>query len=540
MRVQRLLLIVLGVVVALAAAGCFDPSVPVDRGARPQIACDDDADCPSAWLCSATLQRCIPAADIDGQPPALAGAATLTPAAGGAGQLFSLSFAVDEPLGADPDVDVDTGDGRAPWTLDEDATDRGANRYGYRYRATGNEAPGARPVTVALVDVDGSRVVDVSVGSVRFDFTAPRVALADASRSHVAAGVAVDLTVDVDEELSAPPALALVSDDGERHAATYVATSDGRRHGFSFSPTGAETEGSYAITATGADEAGNAFDAVLGTLTLDFTPPAIAAASTVPLRATTDQRVLVEIDPAEELASVGPLVGVATTGDGPDLAFADAGFTSGRLRFEHTVAAGTDGNHRLELGPLVDLAGNTTTVTVVGTLDIDTTAPAPLDVQTSHALAIAADTVVVTFATSEPLAVDPVVKLAAVPLRRRGTGVAPYAFELPIAGTNLVGTANIVARLLDDVGNEAVVSLGTVDIDAVPPRLLDVVVTPALARRGVEAILSVTTTEPLAATPTLFWRSPRGDPGFVALAPSGLSQLWPDGSPQNFAALDSV
>ncbi|MBN2361693.1 MAG: hypothetical protein JXR83_19730 [Deltaproteobacteria bacterium] len=359
------------------------------------------------------------------------------------------------------------------------------------------------------------------------DFTAPRITLAELAPGHAAAATEVQLYLELSEPLPEPPALVLVNGAGDSHAFAYVAASGALGHGYAFTPTGQEAAGLYVVQATGADEAGNPLDEPqVAKVSLDFTPPAITTTRVVPELAAAGQRVLAEVELAEELASWGALTAVATTSGAASHVYDEVSSTSARLRFEHTVASGTDGHYRLELRDLIDLAGNTAPIAVVGAVEYDTTPPALVGFAQNHQSALATDTLVVSFSTTELLASDPVVTLGGLAMSQRGTAIDPYEYELALAGTGLVGMADIQVRLSDRVGNAALLVPGRIDVDAVPPELIDVVFTPPAARLNITAILTVTASEPLAASPTVQWLQPRGDPGFAYLGPSGLGHMW--------------
>ncbi|MFH1809969.1 MAG: kelch repeat-containing protein [Pseudomonadota bacterium] len=514
--------------VLLTSACSFDSAVPVDGDHVPQIACGADTDCPPDWICNPTLGRCVPIAQRDGVAPALEGVPVLTPEIGSVGQGFALSFEVSEALGQEPVVELDIGGGRAAsWVLDEGTTDREGLTYGFTYTASGSELEGTRLVTVDLVDMSGNAVANLSAGSLVLDFTRPRILAVDLDPVIARSGGVVHLSLELSESLPDPPRVTLVGDDGVSRSFAHLAASGTLGHNYSYSPTGQEPEGAYLVAATGADAAGNVLDEPqLGKLVLDFTPPVVTSTRVVPPLAAAGQRVLVEVELGEELVSWGALQAESAASGTMAHNYDEVSSTRSRLRFEHVVASGTDGHYALTLRDLVDLAGNATSAIVVGSVEYDSTPPALVGYQQSHTAALAADTVTVSFATSEALAAVPVVTLGGRSMARVGTATTPYAFQLQLAGTGLVGVQSVQVRLRDPVGNEALLQPGAVDVDAVPPVLVDVVFTPPAARLGITAVLSVTASEPLAAIPELAWEQPRGDPGFSYLAPSGLGHLW--------------
>ncbi|MBN2359268.1 MAG: hypothetical protein JXR83_07425, partial [Deltaproteobacteria bacterium] len=468
----------------------------------------------------------MPATQRDNVAPGLADGPTPVPSIGSVGQVFALTFEVTEALAQDPAVELDIGNGRpAGWSIDESASDRINLSYTYLYTASGNEQEGARLLTVDLLDRAGNAVDNLSAGSLVLDFTPPRIVSSTLAPLNAAVGTTVELHIELSELLPAPPAVVLVNDTGDSHSFEHLAASGTLGHSYIFTPTGQEIPGLYLAQATGADAAGNVFEEPQAAkLVLDFTAPTITSSRVVPELAAAGQRVLVELNLGEELASWGLLA--ATASSATMHFYDDVGSTSRRLRFEHTVVSGTDGHYQLELHDLVDLAGNTTPTVAVGEVEYDATPPALADFAQSHRSALATDTLVVSFSTTEPLGTDPVVTLAGLPMNRTGTATDRYEYELALSGTGLVGVAEIQVRLTDRVSNTALLRPGFLDVDAVPPELIDVVFTPPAARLNISAILTVSASEPLAVSPSVQWLPPRGDPGFRYLGPSGLGHIW--------------
>ncbi|MBN2359098.1 MAG: hypothetical protein JXR83_06565, partial [Deltaproteobacteria bacterium] len=471
----RLLLV--GLALGSASSGCsFDTSVGSDGEPLPTIVCDEDAECPPGWLCNPTLGRCIPIAQRDSVVPGLDGEPALTPAIGGVGRLFNLAFKVTEALAEDPTVELDVGNGRmAGWIVDESATDRSALGYAFRYTATGSEQEGVRLVTVDLVDRSGNAVDNLSAGSLELDFTPPRIVLSTLTPGIAGAGTAVELYIELSEPVPAPPAVVLLDGEGDSHTFAHVAASGALGHSYAFTPTGQEREGLYLARAIGADAAGNLLDEPqVAKLVLDFTAPAISATRVVPEVATVGQRVLVEIDLSEELAH-GALL-AATASNAATHFYSEQGGTSTRLRFEHTVASGTDGHYQLELRDLFDLAGNATPALVVGSVEYDSTPPvlSELTTDAAHYSAQAGhDLITVTFDIGEPLANGRLEvwigdRLFTCSSYQPSSPRYTCTYQVQGYGVEPEGLAIVSVRALDAAGNESVAG-APIRLDFTPP-----------------------------------------------------------------------
>ena len=153
--------------------GCVpDPTIPP----AAEIACARDDGCPGGFVCKPALGRCVSQRVSDQTPPGLDGAPLLTPESGTVGTVFRLELRVDEPLVVDPEVRIDLGTREARLELDEETTRREELGYAYSYTATGTEPEGRAQVVAGLLDPSGNLAPAVAVGSVRFDFTRPRLA----------------------------------------------------------------------------------------------------------------------------------------------------------------------------------------------------------------------------------------------------------------------------------------------------------------------------------------------------------------------------
>jgi hypothetical protein len=507
---------------ALLQACQFEPALP----AAPEIECEDDDDCPAELIC-APQNRCIAASQIDTEAPVLEGDGELSPALARIGVTLTARFTVNEPLGVPPDVFLDAADGvRAPFVPvpDGDETDLD---FTFAYEVNGTETEGARNVLVTLRDLSGVENTNAVLGSVVVDFTAPEATERGVAPAVARATTPVSISFSTTEPLAGVPALNLLPTAGvDSISIVDGALEDGVLR-YTFTPAGGEAEDTYTITTNLVDEAGNEGPAEIGALRLDFTPPGLDAAlppSVAPSAASVGQRINVELTLDEDPAALPTLIAVDTNDAARTIAFEPTESTQRTLRFLHVADVGEDGAWNLELRGVSDAAGNQAATLDIGSFVIDGTAPTLVDFTQSHTSALASDTLRVTFSTSEPLDADPTVFLGPIPLLRVGAETAPYTFEIALAGTGLIGAHNLNVRVSDAQGNEGVFQPGAVDVDAVPPDVVDVSFTPPAARLNVTAILTVTASEPLAGEPSLTWAP--ADPGFVYLGVSGLGHQW--------------
>jgi hypothetical protein len=484
----------------------------VDGGASGSLYCDVALGC------------------LAGRPgaPAVAGDAVVQPTLGRLGTVFRVTFHVTEPLAADPVVRVDVGTRRVEMLVDDSRTRRPDLFYVYAHTADGSEQEGRRLVSVDLVDLAGDAVTGLSAGSFTLDFTPPSVVGQPALDAAVLkAGAVSHLDLTLSEVTQGAPALRMGLLGTRPGDATLAWTGEaqGTRHTFTFQAQGTEPQGVNTLWLQAADPAGNQRPwTAVGSLVLDFTAPRVDGVATVlPPLASVGRTVVVDLSLTEPVACVPTLSAVSTDAF---IEFSRGDNTGQRLTFYHLVEEGQDGVYDLRLEGLEDLAGNGGLPEVVGHVTFDGTGPLLLGYTQNLATLTAPDVLRVGFHSDESLGVDPVVRLGSLDMARSGTTTSPYAYQLPMAGTDLVGRFVITVGLTDVVGNTRLVEAGSVTVDAVPPRLVDAFFTPPVARLGITAYLSLTTTEVLEAPPALGWDPAAGNPGFDFVARSGFTYTY--------------
>ncbi|MFH1811909.1 MAG: hypothetical protein ABIJ09_24435 [Pseudomonadota bacterium] len=506
-------------------SGCFfSTSVPQDV----QLSCSRDESCPAGYVCQESIALCVLKASLDTTPPELVGGPTLDPLVGTVGQIFRLAFTVNEPLFQLPVVSLDVGGREAPFASATEA--QGGPRYLYTYTADGSEAQGPRQIHIGLVDEVGTES-HPSGGLLTLDFVAPRVTAASLGDEVVAAHTQVTLTLSLSEAPDGQPEVVM-----SRGAATLTwthvsASDDGLEHSYTYATTGDESEGLYQIRSSARDLAGNRSSPEdVAALTLDFTAPTLTDQLISPGALVRPGAILtLAFELSEPLPEPPVLTGWPRNASGTTLTFAAEQPGESRLLYTHTVRASEDGDYELSLEALVDAAGNSTAAQLVGTVRVDGSAPELVGFTQSATSLNAADTLVVQFEASEPLAVPPVVELQGHAFTRdESSGDAPYRYSLDLTGTDLLGSFYISVTVVDEALNAATHRPGVVTVDARPPGVIDALFTPAAARLGVTALLTITTDEPLlepAGVPALAltWALPAGDPGFRFLVRSGLA-----------------
>jgi hypothetical protein len=354
---------VLSVLVGLFAAGCpFNVELP--DGAV--LECESADDCPGSLICT-RARFCADPATADALPPELVDS-SVTPEDARAQIEVIARFDTSEPLLVDPIVRLQLGgtDEEVLLAVQEESTDRAANSYAAAYRTTGFEPEGAHLIVADLVDKTGNPASNVAVGTVTFDFVAPSAFDTALGPTHVNDEGTAQAGFALDEMLPALPVVEAVA--GELRIPLTV-TNDGGRFDATYSPTGDETEGPYDLVLSATDAAGNVQPVVLGGVTLDFTPPTVAAQS-VPsgaFRFGDTVSVTVELDDA---ASVPPIVS-CTLGDF-SLESSDDRFFSFRLQITDQAP---EGSYDITAQGALDLAGNELAAVVIGSITVDASPP---------------------------------------------------------------------------------------------------------------------------------------------------------------------
>ncbi len=186
----------------LLAAGCrFDQSVPDSIS----ITCAQAADCPAGRLCSPQLLRCIKQTG-DKDAPSLV-SFSLTPSVVSRTSQAVLEMVTNEVTLDSPQFTVE---GFAQTARVPTAT--GGERFTFTYTAPTSAIEGSLEPRAHLIDLSGNQS-DVTLGSLRLDFTAPSVVAGSVTvRPELARpGEVVLIQVAFTEPLGATPMLVLAT-----------------------------------------------------------------------------------------------------------------------------------------------------------------------------------------------------------------------------------------------------------------------------------------------------------------------------------------
>ncbi|MFZ9889670.1 MAG: hypothetical protein ACO3JL_19415, partial [Myxococcota bacterium] len=250
---------------------CFDGELPPGLN----IACEEDDDCPAAFLCSPKLARCVVESAKNGPSPSLTGPAEISPAKARAGDTVEVTFRVSSELGLPPAVSLELGDDVAALTQLPTSS---PGSFTYSYQVTGDEPEGRRVLSVTLTSAWGDSSSGLLLGAVFFDLAAPRAIRVTQSTNLVRAGVSIDVDIELNEEVVLSEThVALQSATGVRHALRSLGDTESvmstTYHG-AFVPDGSEEEGAHVLQLVTVDAVGNEarYDE-LASVTFDFTPP---------------------------------------------------------------------------------------------------------------------------------------------------------------------------------------------------------------------------------------------------------------------------
>lgn len=260
---------------------CFGGTDVIDG---TTVACTSDSECPSGYVCSESLRRCVDAAFLGEAGPTLVG--SVSPRFATMESSVLVQFVASRTLGREPDVRLQGEDGETnitgtgPFVL-ERAVDR---TYSYRYTPTGVEPEREYRVVATLADTSGNQSENLVVGTLSLDFTPPGLAAPSTVTPMVAqAGTEVRIRLVASESINVDPAVeprlqlswpmgleTSALEDLEMRAST------ANEFEFRYTPSGNEPTEPAALTLRWEDLAGNR--AVVGlqsVLEFDFSPPTL-------------------------------------------------------------------------------------------------------------------------------------------------------------------------------------------------------------------------------------------------------------------------
>lgn len=263
------------VALAVLISGCrFEQSIPPSASG---ISCRSDADCTGGRVCRLDLQLCVVNRD-DIVAPFLT-SATLSARYLKENAALAVQVEVSEPLIGEPKFYLNTAKHLRPLKLDRDEAP-GDLRYSLSTTAQLDDGEGLATVLISMEDLGSNAVIDLTVGTVALDFTAPTLA---ASAVAIQPKV-VRSTQPVSVQLTASEPLAHPSTLLARGGKTSVVTrseaevAGGASMGFSVATSALRGEDVVTLTLeTLEDLAGNTSAGVpVGTFTIDDVPPTVS------------------------------------------------------------------------------------------------------------------------------------------------------------------------------------------------------------------------------------------------------------------------
>jgi hypothetical protein len=435
---------------------------------------------------------------VDPTIPAIVGTPTLnkSPASYKAGDVILLSFTTTEDLdGSLPKVTLNTG---TPKDL-PCAAGAGVNDYTCTLAAplTGTESPqGLTGISIELADPAGN--VGFASTTLTLDFAAPFVISAKPAQPSYKLNDTILYSVNVSEPLSGSPgrpALSVRKGGVEQPGffGTPVTETDSS---FTYSaPVLGGMDGSYTVEVALTDKAGNSTASISGDpFAVDATPPVVTEQALVTNNANgsalaKDGDTVTAVFTMDEM----PLQNPAATLGGKPMAFGSKTGT-GPYTFTYTrAAAAADGDGVKGVTVTTsDTAGNVAVFGFTGAVTYDFTKPgiatgseglqlvpftgSLLPAVTKVTLGTTAR---VSFTTTEPLLMDPVLTLSPSAgtwsVTKFSSAGSSYIFDIkPTGGSPTQGATNVNATLTDKAGNVSdpiVLSLPApgIDVDTIAP-----------------------------------------------------------------------
>ena len=294
----------------------------------------------------------------------LPGTASVTPATAAAGRTLVVQYVAGEPLGAAPSLSVTPPGGSASSSLFGSASVSGAS-YTWQYTLQPTDPSGPWQYTLSnLRDAVGNSAAPVLITNT-VDQNPPAVSsLTPLSPTRSAVGTQVVAEFVVSKPLSSVPSVRLGG------VPMTLSTQNQQDYTFVHTVTAPEGEGLKSVVASLQDAAGNLAVSSLGTVTYDFTPPAVATALV------TYQPALQNPLPSAQEATVGTTVSVTVTaneslqGSGTPALSASAGGTTLAFTltasqglqstFQTTVPTGAGDGNYVPAVSWCDVAGNCT------------------------------------------------------------------------------------------------------------------------------------------------------------------------------------
>lgn len=470
----------------------IDRAVPGDT----KIGCESEEDCPPDYACKEALGRCVLVQGADDKPPGIENVQIGPSVVGLAGEVV-VSFDVTDELIEDPQVLLGTSSRQL---FGKGSADGRSYIYAYSPDGSENEAP--TPILATMVDISGNEAVDLTVGSISFDFTSPLVSDLTVSKAHARAADPVVVTFRVNETLGATPDVRL----GDGTALVEETSQEALVYAFGYSPAGTETEGPVLVAINVVDAAGNTSRSTFpDAFVLDFTPPAVEGTPSTPRPVVRAGQVAAVTFAVSEPLEGALVVELTPQGVGTTLVMGLGEKVGNSYTFTNEVGlADADGTYDASLVVYQDRAGNPGVAGVLASLAIDNKPPAfvvqpQVDrLKVSRILNFNATTV--SFSLDESAAWL-AVQMGGADIACTETGAAPqvdYDCSYVVQGSDTEGVKAVTVQALDVADNGVFATAPSVTFDFTEPSLnLSVMPPERAARLGEVITLTVTSNESL-------------------------------------------
>lgn len=371
-------------------SACFAGPLPDDA----ILLCTAASDCPAPLTCAVEVGRCVSPELLASTGPALVGEASVEPAAAPSDTAVTVRFVVDQPLLQDPVVELEGAS--FGFALVPEESDVAAGSYVARATVLATApAEGSHSVIASVVSTAGRPAV-LRLGTLVVDRTPNQVVGVLAVGGVYGRGATATLALTLVEAVDADhePQVFFVDEGGVTTESWTRADGDGTAFSFNYTvpDTPSLAEGPHEVRVVLYDNAGNATAPLpAGVVRIDLTPPAIAESSVSievgpllllllggpPSAAGPAAKISVLFSTDDDLVEA-PLVSLVCPGGSVALARVGPGASLRYFNFTHTVARSTtpEGSCALQ-AEATDRAGNHG-VLDLGTVVVDTTAPAPL------------------------------------------------------------------------------------------------------------------------------------------------------------------
>jgi alpha-tubulin suppressor-like RCC1 family protein len=458
---------------------------------------------------------------LDFTPPALDPGVTprVSPPVAGVAQVVSVEVRLDDEVRPGATLRA-----RAPGhdLAFQPAESTGRVLSFVRDTAPGDE--GTYTITLAgLTDLAGNVAPDLVVGTLTVDGTPPHLEPVTLAGAPWNAAATLGVTLVVSEPLREPPVVLLGG------VQVPLVESDPPRfwHALPLAPT--TLSGRLPLTVNLVDVVGNRVVVQAAQVEVDAAPPTLVETRFSPDGVVgLGQRVTLVLGVSETLAEPPSLAWESPPGPPPLAPLAcDATACTATLDVTRDTVGGV---FRLAGVRLQDLAGNPAQVPLDVVLEVDVVPPVVQDMAASPARVSRQpghNEVSLTLAVSEPLDVPPaglVARVGPQPLPCARVGLVRYTCRTLLGGQVPSGTAVVEVAATDRAGNVGIATT-TVQVDLSPPAVVAAAVSPSLARRGAQVVVTLSADEELGEPPALQVRTPQGDPWVMDPVP-GARWAW--------------